>query len=276
MSRSLRFTTGRHGAMRPQQRGFASATRARASRPGPTAGLTLMEVLIAITLLSLLSVGLLMAMRIGLNTFIKAKDSLMADRRVAGAQRILEQEIAGMVPVVAGCEGAGVGGGVRLAFFQGEAQAMRLVSTFSLQGAWRSAPQILELTVIRGENGRGVRLVVNEVPYEGPSSAGRLCIGYSAGPGSNAAIPRYSSVQAGPKSFVLADKLEYCRFSYFSPPARPGMAWSWMPEWAANDWPRGVRIEMAPLEPGLARLQPISVTVPVRILRSPMVFYADQ
>ena len=84
-----------------------------------------------------------------------------------------------MIPVVSPCSGAPAGGNMRLAFFQGEAQTMRLVSTFSLQNAWRGRPQILELAVIPGDDGRGVRLIVNEVPYAGALSAGSFCLGYA-------------------------------------------------------------------------------------------------
>jgi prepilin-type N-terminal cleavage/methylation domain-containing protein len=56
------------------------------------AGLTLIEVLVAITLLSLLSVGMMVAMQIGLASFAKVDRRLMDNRRVSGAQRLLEQE----------------------------------------------------------------------------------------------------------------------------------------------------------------------------------------
>ena len=146
-------------------------------RRRPTAGVTLMELLIAVLLLSLLSVGLLFALRIGLNAYSKTQTRLMDNRRVAGAQRILEQELEGLVPVVAPCGIGTEGGGTPAQFFQGEPETMRLVSTFSLQGAWRGQPQILEIFVIPGAEGRGVRLVVNEIPYQGPQAAGRLCLG---------------------------------------------------------------------------------------------------
>ena len=123
--------------------------------------------LIAITLLSLLSVGMLMSMRIGLQAFTKTDARLMENRRVAGAQRILEQQIEGLLPVTAGCAPQG-GPGVKFAFFGGTPNTLRLVSGFSLQGGWRGQPQILEMFVIPGEQGRGVRLVVNELPYTGP------------------------------------------------------------------------------------------------------------
>jgi prepilin-type N-terminal cleavage/methylation domain-containing protein len=72
------------------------------------AGVTLMEVLIAVTLLSLLSVGMLFAIRIGLSTFGKTNDKLMYNRRVAGAQRILEQELQSLIPVVSPCGTSGL------------------------------------------------------------------------------------------------------------------------------------------------------------------------
>src|SRR6185295_16876718 len=120
------------------------------------AGVTLMELMIAVTLLSLLSVGLLFALRIGLTAYSKTQTRLMDNRRVAGAQRILEQQLEGMMPVVAPCGAGPQGGGTNTAFFQGEPQTMRLVSTFSLQQAWRGQPQILEVFQIPGADGRGV------------------------------------------------------------------------------------------------------------------------
>lgn len=231
-----------------------------------TAGVTLMELLIAVMLLSLLSVGLLFALRIGLNAYSKTQNRLMDNRRVVGAQRILEQELAGMVPVVAQC-GAGMegaGAGIKAQFFQGEPEAMRLVSTFSLQGAWRGRTQILEIFVIPGDEG-GVRLVVNETPYEGPVAAGRFC----AGP------HKFFAATAGPDSFVLADKLAFCHFTYLDQPENLTLPLTWFPRFVGPTWPRAVRIEMAPLKPDAARLQPISVVAPIHVFRHPEIPYGD-
>src|SRR5947209_11726124 len=86
-----------------------------------TAGVTLIEVLIAVTLLSLLVVGMAIAMRVGFNAFAKTNAKLMDNRRVAGAQRALEQELEGMVPLVLPCLGAGPERvGEKFAFFQGD------------------------------------------------------------------------------------------------------------------------------------------------------------
>jgi general secretion pathway protein J len=234
-------------------------------------GVTLIELLVAITLLSLLSVGLLMALRLGLNAYAKTQARLMDNRRVAGAQRILEEQLEGLMPVVAACGASAAAGGTKMAFFQGEPQVMRLVSTFSLQQAWRGRPQILEVFVIPGADGRGVRLVVNEIPYTGGLGAGQLC----TGPGTGGMGFHFLPATAGPKSFVLADKLAYCRFSYLTPPAEPNHPPLWLPVWAAAMWPAGVRVDMAPLDPDPSRLQPIAVTAPIHIHRNPEIPYGD-
>jgi general secretion pathway protein J len=220
-----------------------------------TAGVTLIEVLVAVTLLSLLSLGMLYAMRLGLSALSRTDAKLMDNRRVAGAQRILEQELMGLVPVLAQCPG-GPGAG---AYFQGGPQSMRLVSTFSLEEAWRGRPKILELFVIPGENGQGVRLVVNEAPYTGPASVAPYCTGMPV---------------ANAHSFVLADKLAYCRFTYLGPAPDPKDPGIWAPTWAHPVWPFGIRVEMAPLDPNPSRLQPITVTVPIYMYRKPE-RYAD-
>jgi len=227
-------------------------------------GVTLIEVLIAVSLLSLLSVAMFLAMRIGLNAYAKADTKLMDNRRAVGAQRVLAEELAGIMPVMAAC-GAGEGGaGSRAVFFQGEPGVMRLATTFSLQQGWRGQPQIVALLVIPGEDNRGVRLVVNETPYTGAPGAGRFC---SAG-------GRFGPVVPGPGSFVLADKLAYCRFSYLAPTAANNPS-GWKIGWNTQAWPLAIRIEMAPLEADASRVQPISVSVPVYLHRNPEIQYED-
>jgi prepilin-type N-terminal cleavage/methylation domain-containing protein len=241
--------------------------RAQASE----AGVTLIEVLIAITLLSMLSVGMMMAMQIGLAAFAKTDSRLMDNRRVSGAQRLVEQELEGMMPVVAPCGRSGV----KIGFFQGEGQTMRLVSTFSLQQAWRGQAQILELFVIPGEEGMGVRLVVNEIAYPGPLGAGQLCLGLAPDPLTGSSVPHFIPVIPSPNSFVLADKLAYCHFAFLSQGPQPNSPPIWTETWSRPGWPLAVRIDMAPLTPDPSRLQPISVVAPIYIHRSPEIPYAD-
>lgn len=248
------------------------------SRAGSRAaerGVTLIEVLIAVTLLSLLSVGMLVAMRVGLTTFSKADSKLMEGRRVAGAQRILADELEGLIPVITPCSGKAETIAMKVTLFQGEPASMRLVSAFSLQQGWRGQAQILEFLVIPAEEGDGVRLVVNEIPYSGPLDAGKLCTGVAPDPETFVVLPAFAPVKASPQSFVLADKLEYCRFSYLTPGKLPDPTPVWKPKWTAKGWPRGIRVEMAPTSPDPARVQPVTVTAPLRLYRDPEIQYVD-
>src|SRR5580658_8903027 len=66
--------------------------------PPGQAGITLIEVVIAVTLLSMLSVGMLMTIRMGFDALHKTNTRLMENRRVAGAQRLIEQQLGGFMP----------------------------------------------------------------------------------------------------------------------------------------------------------------------------------
>ena len=99
--------------------------------------MTLIEVLISITLLSLLMTGMLWAIRIGVNSLGRANQRLLANRRITGAQKILEQQIGGLMPVAA-IQAGDVP--LKFLFFQGEPQSMRFVSSYSLQEASRGIP----------------------------------------------------------------------------------------------------------------------------------------
>jgi prepilin-type N-terminal cleavage/methylation domain-containing protein len=241
----------------------------------PRAGLTLLEVMIAVALLSFLSLGILLALRIGLNALDKANRKLMADRRIAGAQRILQDQLAGFMPVVAQFALSPEAPGQKFPFFEGRAQSMRFVSSYSLGEAARGLPEILEFQVIPGEAG-GVRLVVNENIYTGPRSAGRFSLGPGADPELGVATMRYLPISLGPGSFVLADRLAYCHFAYYG--VQLGSPFEqWRPAWVPLDkWPVGIRIELASLEMNPGNLKPLTITAPVHVDRFPIYDYMDE
>jgi prepilin-type N-terminal cleavage/methylation domain-containing protein len=251
------------------------AVRARKPSAGNRqAGLTLLEVIIAVTLVSMLSTGILMAMRVALDALQRANSKLMDNRRVSGAQRVLEQQIAGFMPVQTTCAGSQDAVPTPIVFFQGAPQSMRMVSTYSLQEAWRGHPLILEFQVVPGVEGQGVRLVVNEIPYTS-AMAGLMCIGLTPDPQLGGNIPRFLPIQVGPQSFVLGDKLAWCRFSYLEPAKPPQVTEHWRPDWVKTRWPLAIRVEMAPLIDNPSRLRPLTITAAVRISRSPDITYID-
>jgi hypothetical protein len=156
----------------------------------------------------------------------------------------------------------------KAAFFQGEPESMRFVSSYSLQEGARGIPRILEFHVIPGENSLGFRLIVNEHVYTGPASAGFFCLG----PGPERFL--YKPIETGPQSFVLADKLKFCRFSYQERTPAPNEL-IWTDVFRSQRWPTAVRIEMGPLDEDVARLRPVTVTARMRVNRFAEFEYVD-
>jgi len=237
-------------------------------------GITLIEILIAISLLSLLSVGMLMAMRLGLNTMDKTDARLVRDRRVSNTRAIIENEIQGFIFTVAFYH-PNPDETRQVQFLQTEAQSMRFVTSYSLDDAWRGRLRIAAMQVIPGDRNQGVRLIVNETPYTGPEQAGRDVLGIEQNP-TGPPIVRFAAIVPGTGSFVLADRLAFCRFAYLEP-QREAPFQVWRPDWVQPQLlPLAVRIEMAPLDlENPSELHITTVTVPLSVNRIPGTGYAD-
>lgn len=237
-------------------------------------GVTLIEMLIAVSLLGLLSVGMLVAMRLGFTTMDKTDAQLVRNRRTANTRGIIEGEIAGFVYSIANYHPQ-PNQTRRVPFLQMESQSMRFVTSYSIEEAWRGRLRIAALQVIPGENSRGVRLIVNETPYTGPDQAGQQIVGIQQQAGSPM-ITLYAPIGASSQSFVLADKLAYCRFSWLEPLRVPPYR-QWRPDWVQPGvLPLGVRIEMAPLDTKPSDLHISTVTVPFGVNRDPSADYEDK
>ena len=242
-------------------------------RENPQSGVTLIEILIAVSLLSFLSIGMLVAMRLGFNTMDKTDAHLVRNRRVANSRKIIENEINGFIPSYADYYPKPKEQH-RLPFLQLEAQSMRFVTSYSLEDGWRGRARIAALQVIPGEKSEGVRLIVNEEPYTGSVQVGLEIVGLEASPRGQQIL--FAPIVPGSQSFVLADRLAFCRFSYLEP--RPEAPFQiWRADWVnPQRLPLGIRIEMAPLDSAPAELHVTTVTVPLHVNRIPGTLYADQ
>jgi len=237
------------------------------------AGVTLIEILIAVSLLSLLSVGMLVAMRLGFNTMDKTDKRLVADRRISNSRQILENEITGYYSSLAYYHPTPLE--IRaVPFLQNDPQTMRFVTAYSIDDGWRGRPRIAALQVIPGERNEGVRLIVNEVVYTGPDQAGQSIRGIERNP-VGPAIIHYAPIEPGPQSFVLADRLAYCRFVYLEQQyTAPYKAWR-SERLLPLIPPLAVRIEMAPLDLKPNELHIGTVTIPFHVNGQPGTSYAD-
>lgn len=232
------------------------------------AGVTLIELLIAITLVSLLSVGMLFAMRVGVNTMDSANRRVAVNRRALGAQRILEQQLGSFLPVYANCQGGMDQRGERQFFFAGTEQVMQFVTGYSITEAHRGLPRVVQLFVAPRDDGQGLRLLENEHPYNGPFGAGLFCSPAVADPFTGVMGPRFRMPEQQPGSFVVADNLSGVRFAYQDVHPENKLLDIWVPRWVvANRMPRAVRIEfdLGGYDP--SRVQPVTLTMPLHVTR---------
>jgi prepilin-type N-terminal cleavage/methylation domain-containing protein len=237
-------------------------------------GVTLIELLIAVSLVGFISLGMLMAMRVGLSAMEKTNSRFVANRKAIGVQKIVESQITGLMPVTAQCRPSGGEPAGMFSMFEGRPDQMRFVSSYSLAEAARGYPRLLEFKVIPGEKGQGVRLVVNERIYGGPFMVGSLCAGMAPSP-EGTVLPQFVPIEIGPASFVLADKLAYCRIWYRQTVPPPELE-RWLPMWTIRDLlPSGIRIEMAPLTADGSRLQVMTVSATAHINKWVLGPYAD-
>ncbi|HEY7333653.1 MAG TPA: prepilin-type N-terminal cleavage/methylation domain-containing protein [Bryobacteraceae bacterium] len=206
-------------------------------------GVTLVELVIAITLVAAIITGLLFAMKTSLLTYQKLDARLDEDTRTMRISQALERQISGLIPVVRDCPA-----------LRGDQESVRFVSGYSLAEGSRGYPRVIEYRVVPDPAG-GVRLMMNERLYSGPCSPG--------------------PVEIDAQSIEAAGKLAYCRIGYREFTREDMMAGNWVAVWDRPTLPAAVRIEMASMD-AATRLPMLAVNVPLRITRDLGVPYVDQ
>ena len=219
-------------------------------------GFTLIELMISITLVAALATGMLMAMRTSLLSLEKINSRLQFNRRVMGMET---DSYAADRRRDAGDER--LRGAVR--FFWALSDSLRLVSSYSMAEGARGYPQFDEFRVVKGEE--GLRLVVTEHLYTGPSSTAPFCGGEQSVYGCYAVVVDCGGPAGELALFPIGRR---CRTRLLR---RSG----W-PVWDRPDLPAAVKIEMTPLDSSAALLPVMNVTVPIRITRQMRSWYEDR
>jgi len=224
------------------------------------AGLTLIEIIVAVSLLSLLSAGMVTALQIGADSWSDTRERMMLDRRIATANNILNAQLAGVVPILARVP---PGRSVTSApFFQGEPQAMRFVTSYSLLEGVRGGLQVVELLSRPSKN--GMSLLLTHTPYRGPLSVGRFIMGSERSLDRRSRRLLFSAIRTRADTMIVADQLKTCSFSYLGEQRTPDEPPVWKPVWEDDKQiPAAVRIEMSPGGEEV-RLDPVTIVAQIR------------
>jgi len=227
----------------------------------PETGMTLIEVVVAVTLLGLLSTGLVMSFQMGVDAWRDTRDRLTVDRRIATANQILNSALVGMIPIKGAAPDGPDARGRRFLFFQGEPHSMRFVTSFSVTEGMRGGLQVIELQVVSSPGGR--RILLNQSPFMGPLALARFVDGFFNDPDLGGTRPRYRPIVPYATSLVIVDELEDCSFWYLERPRGRDPVTTWLPVWTKlRELPEAVAINVLPRIEG-NRLRPVSLSVPV-------------
>lgn len=208
------------------------------------AGITLIELLIAVTLLGAISASIGVVLSVSLTSMNKIDARVDFNRRILTSQRTLDQILQGLIPVVTPCAGRPIG-------IVGRQDGARFVSSHSLGEGSRGRPSIIDLFAVASPNG-GLRLLLNERPYLGKPSLGQAC------------AERFQVVES---SFILADRLAECKFAYRRREQGTGSE-VWFPVWVFPEWPSGIRIEMVPQKRVMNQIQPTTIFAPLFVMNN--------
>ena len=219
-------------------------------------GFTLLELLVSMTIVSLLATTVLFGWRIAASAWEKASSHLQKSRTVLATSHLLQEQMASMLPYRATSST-----GSHL-FFQGEPLIARFLSRYSLVGRASSGLYRIEYQVVDAEGGTK-QLLMNEAPVTSREELGALI----QEPDPAAAISpqlRFIPFQRWPQTVVLLAGVKDCRFEYYK--TATGLdAGSWVPEWVGtmNELPRAMAIRITPSDE-LADVAPASVVAAIQ------------
>jgi prepilin-type N-terminal cleavage/methylation domain-containing protein len=231
-------------------------------KPTTQSGFTLIELMIAITLVAAISAGLLTTMRNALLTMQRTQSRLEGNRRALGIQNLIRRQIGGAMPVrgLCGSEGQPLLRDV----FSGTATALLLVSNESMEEGSRGYPRVAYYQIRPNQNGT-VRLELFEQLFSGPASTIPFC---------EPDLSLHAPATSAPP-LVLLDNLAYCRFVFQNLNQNTLFGSNWMDGWPLPFLPYAVRIEMEPAHDSSVRMPVGTITIPLRISRTPGEPYRD-
>ena len=246
-------------------------------------GFTLMELLVSITLMSLVAVAIHSGFRLSLSSWEKSERALQRQRTLQFVLDLITRQVGSMVPFYSRQQLDGTP--VDVLLFHGSAQGMRFVSSFSSEARAADGLRLVEYFLADSPTGEGKALMMNETALpESSGLLGKVFSSFSRGE-DNYVVPAFSSFVAGPNSVVLAQDLIQAQFEYprkakdeeVPPPGTSnvllpgseGMLMAFLNRRGRagnkrNQLPLGLRMKLGWRETGFFHMQEFSIAVPIQ------------
>ena len=202
-----------------------------------TAGLTLLEVVLALGLLGLILTALLAVSSSGLSAWLDSREVLSDIRREANWTDQLQSSLVAMLPMVVPTAAGGAS-----VYFQGEPRAMRFVSAHSPALRGRGGVRLVSL-VASGQD-RDFSLDLTDAPCAELRRLGQILAEPIRNWRPTQSVPIQRRRQAQTVAAVVAEGVTGCNFRYLYHPARGREEPRWVSRWSdPGALPEAVRIE---------------------------------
>ena len=254
----------------------------RACRPADH-GFTLMELLVSITLMSLVAVAIHSGFRLSLNSWEKSEKALQRQRTLQFLLDLITRQVGSMVPFYSRQQLDGTP--VDVLLFQGSGQGMRFVSSFSSEARAANGLRLVEYFLTDSPTGEGKALVMNETALPDSSELlGKVFSSFSRGE-DNYVVPVFGGFVPASNSVVLAQDLIEAHFEYSRKakdedvpppgasnvllPGRQGILMAFFNRKGRasnkrNHLPFGLRLKLSWREAGFFQMQEFSIAVPIQ------------
>lgn len=192
-------------------------------------GVTLLELLVAISLLGMVSLGILFGLRIAISAWQKGNARMAADRQVLAAGELFAQQVANARPrvVILGTREHPI----RLFYFQGGPDRLRFLTATSMAGRSRSGLWVVEYSFRHDDGGR-CKLTYNEWPFADDLDAAPTVAGVFEDPVTHQPVVRFAEPATTPQTRDLYRDLGGCGFEYLT--QRPREEPRWEPAWISE------------------------------------------
>jgi prepilin-type N-terminal cleavage/methylation domain-containing protein len=235
--------------------------RCAPERESSSAGFTLMELLVSMTLMGLVAVAILFGFRIGTNAWAKGGTSLERFRTTQATFDLFSRQIGSMKSYTSLQKLKEAP--VELLLFQGTPAGMRFVSTFSFRSRSSGGLWLVEYFATTSKVPGKMSLVMNETPLPQDAVLSESLFRNVEIGEDNQPTVRFPEFRTGPDSVRLVDHAQEIQFHYFMPLPPTGQSSAQRSPTGKDPLPQGVKIALRWNEDGLLSAKDFSVVVPI-------------
>lgn len=171
-----------------------------------------MEVLVSITLMSLIFVAIHYGYRVGLDSWSRAEKSLERERNVQFVLDLMSRQLGSMVPYYSRQPLDGVF--VDVLLFYGTEQGVRFVTTFSAESRSAAGLRMVEYFLGSSREGNGKALLLNEKLLPDDMNLASTVFGGLSRGENNSVVAAFKGFSEGEDTVALADGLAGVGFQF--------------------------------------------------------------